>query len=279
MWWADFGPWVPDWDPTTSEGMDAKAAANAGLRPGGDLFLDGSIGSHTAAVDPPYIDSSGVGELFYDDETVGAFFSACTEIGGGAGGHAIGERAIGQAARALEFAAAEHGADAVRAARHRIEHVELPRQADLATFGRLGVTASVQPVFDALWGGTHQLYAGRFGKERACGSNPFDAMDHACIPLAFGSDSTVTPMGPVEAMHAAVNHLGGHGVPALRALRAHSVGARYIAGQDEIGQLIRGARADLAVWERDPVPRQGTQSEEVSCLATMVRGMLVHGAW
>ena len=281
VWWADFGPWLPEHAPG-SGGLDARAAAEAGLRPGGDLFLDGSIGSHTAAVDPPYLDTGGSGELFHDDETVRAFFAACTAAGVGAGVHAIGDRAISQAARALAAVAGERGVEAVRRARHRIEHVELPPWEDLVTLGRLGVTASVQPVFDAMWGGTEQLYAGRFGVDRAVASNPFRALHEHGLPLAFGSDSTVTPMGPAAAMRAATSHLGGHGIPPALALRAHTLGGRYVAGQDGLGPLAAGAGADLAVWAADPIRFEeppGSMVPDPPCLATMVAGHLVHGSW
>ena len=53
----------------------------------------------------------------------------------------------------LEQAAAELGDDAVRAAHHRIEHAELPSPRAMRIFARLGVTCSMQPMFEGLWGG------------------------------------------------------------------------------------------------------------------------------
>jgi predicted amidohydrolase YtcJ len=261
VWWAE---------------LDADAAARHGLRPGGDLFLDGSIGSRTAAVDEPYRDGGGAGQLFHADEDVADFFTACTAAGRGARVHAIGGRAIEQALRALESAASTHGTEAVRACRHRIEHVEVPTARQVRRMAHLGVHASVQPAFDAAWGGDSGLYAARFGAAGARRTNPFACLAEAGVPMAFGSDSTVTPLDPWGTVRAAEHHLGGLGVPRLAALAAHTLGGRRVAHQDEVGALRPGWRADLAVWDDDPLEVDDPTS--LRCLATVVAGRSVHGA-
>ena len=42
--------------------------------------------------------------------------------------------------------------------------------------GQLGVVASMQPMFDALWGGDDSLYAQRLGTDRARPMNAFASM-------------------------------------------------------------------------------------------------------
>jgi len=254
-WWADIEP---------------RPGFPDELRPGGDLFLDGSIGSHTAAVSAGYRDDAeaGRGQLFHTDAEVAAFFTAWTQRGRGAGVHAIGDLAIEQAVAGLERAAGVHGPEAVRRCRHRVEHVELPRPDHLGRLARLGVVASVQPVFDDLWGGADRLYARRFGTAAALASNPFAEMAAEGLRLAFGSDSTVTPLDPWGAVVAAERHRGGAGLDRRAAFAAHTLGGRYMAGQDDVGALVAGARADFAVWDADPfaVPDPRT----VGCLATVV---------
>ncbi len=257
VWWAE---------------LDAEVGS---LRPGGDLFLDGSIGSRTAAVSEGYRDGPDNGQLFCDDEAVAAFFATHTAAGRGAGVHAIGDLAIEQAIRALERVAEEHGADAVRRSRHRIEHVELPRPDHLERMGRLGIAASMQPVFDELWGGSDLLYARRFGPDAALASNPFAACAAAGVRLAFGSDSTVTPLDPWGAVQAAENHRGGSGLTRQDALAAHVLGGRFLAGQDEAGIVRPGWRADLAVWDADPLGVE--EPRALRCLATVVGGHVVYG--
>ena len=273
--WAQ-GDWPVEVDVWWAE-LDADRCAELGLRPGGDLFLDGSIGSRTAAVARPYRDGGGSGQMFHGDEEVQAFFTACTAQGRGAGVHAIGDRAIDQAVRAVEAASAVHGSDAVRRCRHRVEHLELPTRDHVRRLAALGVVASVQPAFDATWGGSEGLYAARFGADAAHRSNPLTWCAEEGMWLAFGSDSPVTPLDPWGAVRAAEHHLGGLGVDRVTALRAHTVGGRYVAAQAGVGPLAPGYRADLAVWDRDPLDDAALEQDGPRCLATVVRGRIVHG--
>lgn len=258
VWWAQ---------------LDAEPDGN--LRPGGDLFLDGSIGSHTAAVCHGYADGGGGGQLFHADEDVTEFFTAASRAGRGAGVHAVGDRAVEQALGAIEKAATAVGRARVRACRHRLEHLEMASPDHVSRMARLGAVASVQPAFDAAWGGADGLYARRFGAATAGETNPLAWFAAAGVPMAFGSDSTVTPMDPWGAVWAAEHHRGGLGVDRHTALAAHTIGGHHAAGQDDTGALRVGARADFAVWSADPLgvddPRQ------LTCLATVVAGRVVHG--
>ena len=262
VWWAE---------------LDFDACRAHGLRPGGDLFLDGSIGSCTAATTRPYGcgDRRTTGALFHSDEEVGAFFVACTEAGAGAGVHAIGDRAIEQACTALEHAAEVAGPAAVRACRHRVEHAELADRGHVRRMARLGVVASLQPAFDATWGGDEGLYAARFGVEAARATNAVAWFAAEGVPLAFSSDSPVTPLDPWGAVLAAERHRGGWGIDRRRAMAAHTRGGRYAAGQDHVGALRPGQRADLAVWSADPLAAEDPR--RLRCLATFVRGVRIYG--
>ena len=252
VWWAD---------------IDARVALDAGLRPGGDLFLDGSIGSGTAAVDGTDT------HPFHDDAAVTDVLVTATERGTTAAAHAIGERAIAQFARALDAAARRCGARAVAACGHRLEHVELPRPADVPVLRRYGVVASVQPAFDARWGGPDGMYAARLGRARALASNPFADLTAAGVPLAFGSDAPVTPLDPWGAVEAATDHRGDRGIPRAAAFAAHTLGGRRAGGQVDIGHVRPGERADLVAWDADPL---GTRRP--TALATLRAGAVVAGA-
>ena len=119
----------------------------------GDLFADGSIGSHTAALRDPYADADHAGHGYLDAAEVRDHVVACTEAGLQAGFHAIGDGALDVVVAGIDEAAERVGADRLRAARHRIEHVEMLAPEHLPVLARLGVVASVQPAFDRLWGG------------------------------------------------------------------------------------------------------------------------------
>ncbi|HVM15844.1 MAG TPA: amidohydrolase family protein [Egibacteraceae bacterium] len=265
-WPVEVHTWWAQLDPDLEEG----------LRPGGDLLLDGSIGSRTAAVLDGYADGGGAGRLFHDDESVAAFFIGATRAGRGAAVHAVGDRAVEQAVRALEAAASAVGVREVRACRHRIEHAVMVTPEHVSRLAALGVVVSVQPAFDALWGGPDGLYARRFGPATTRDLNPLAWFAAAGVPMAFGSDSTVTPLDPWAAVHAAEHHRGGHSLSRLEALVAHTLGGRFAAGQDDVGPLRPGARADLAVWRDDPLAADDPR--DPACLATVVAGRVAHGA-
>ncbi|NEA49928.1 amidohydrolase family protein, partial [Streptomyces sp. SID10815] len=173
-----------------------KARELGAVGAAGDLFADGSIGSHTACLHAPYADAAHTGTAYLDAAAVAAHVVACTEAGLQAGFHAIGDAAVTAVAEGVRAAAEKVGLSRVRAARHRVEHAEMLTPDTIAAFAELGLTASVQPAFDALWGGEEGMYAQRLGAERARTLNPFAALLRGGVPLAFGSDSPVTPLDP-----------------------------------------------------------------------------------
>ncbi|MFB9732666.1 amidohydrolase [Ornithinimicrobium kibberense] len=242
--------------------VDAEAAAElAGflgvLGLAGDLCADGSFGSFTAHVEQPYLgspsggreDGHHVGFGYLGVDEVRDHVLACTRAGLQAGGHVIGDAALRTMATGFRAAADELGVEAVRAARHRWEHVELPSPRVLATMAELGVWASVQPVFDALWGGSGGMYAARLGPERALAALPLRDMVDAGVRLAFGSDSPVTPLGPWAAVRAAVlHHNPDQRLTPAEAFAAHTVAGHELAGRPG-GHLRAGAHATYVVWD------------------------------
>ncbi|MEU1308394.1 amidohydrolase [Streptomyces cinnamoneus] len=217
----------------------------------GDLFVDGSLGSHTACLHEPYADAPeqrGVAHL--DAGAIAAHVIACTEAGLQAGFHAIGDAALSAVVDGVRTAADKVGLARVRAARHRVEHAEMLSPELIAAFAELALTASVQPAFDATWGGDEALYARRLGTERARTLNPYASMLRAGVPLALGSDSPVTPLDPWGTVRAAAFHrTPGHRISVRAAFTAHTRGGWRAIGRDDAGVLVPGAPADYAVWE------------------------------
>ncbi|NUO46022.1 MAG: amidohydrolase [Streptomyces sp.] len=218
----------------------------------GDLFVDGALGSHTACLHGPYTDAEHTGIAYLDAAAVAAHVVECTEAGLQAGFHAIGDAAVASVVEGVRAAAEKVGLARVRAARHRVEHAEMLTPETIAAFAELGLTASVQPAFDALWGGEEGMYAQRLGAERARTLNPFAALLRAGVPLAFGSDSPVTPLDPWGTVRAAAFHrTPEHRVSVRAAFTAHTRGGWRAVGRDDAGVLAPGAPADYAVWRTD----------------------------
>jgi predicted amidohydrolase YtcJ len=227
----------------------AKAQALGAVGAAGDLFVDGALGSHTACLHESYADAPHTGTAYLDAVAVAAHVVACTEAGLQAGFHAIGDAAVTSVVDGVRAAAEKVGLARVRAARHRVEHAEMLTPDAVAAFAELGLTASVQPAFDALWGGEEGMYAQRLGAERARALNPFAALLRAGVPLAFGSDSPVTPLDPWGTVRAAAFHrTPEHRVSVRAAFTAHTRGGWRAVGRDDAGVLVPGAPADYAVW-------------------------------
>ncbi|BCL19161.1 amidohydrolase [Streptomyces tuirus] len=227
----------------------AKARELGAVGAAGDLFVDGALGSHTACLHHPYADAGDTGIVYLDADAVAAHVVACTEAGLQAGFHAIGDAAVDAVVEGVRAAAEQVGLGRIRAARHRVEHAEMLTPESVAAFAELGLTASVQPAFDALWGGEEGMYAQRLGKERARALNPFAALLRAGVPLAFGSDSPVTPLDPWGTVRAAAFHrTPEHRVSVRAAFTAHTRGGWRAVGRDDAGVLVPGAPADYAVW-------------------------------
>jgi predicted amidohydrolase YtcJ len=276
-------------------GIDAARELGA-VSAGGDLFVDGSLGSHTAALTYPYADRpETAGLLRYDTGDLVEHIVECADAGLQSGFHAIGDAAVDQLLDAYEQAATRLGRAAGPG--QRIEHAEYV--ANPTRLAACGLTASMQPVFDELWGGRAGLYAERLGRDRALELNRFAALADAGVPLAFGSDTPVTEPGPWAAVRAACYpKRPGGGVRVEAAFAAHTAGGRRAAPVPvvrpgtkgpgtkeprtegpvpETGVLAPGAPATFAVWSTAAPSATGlpdlTPGRELPrCLATVRRG-------
>jgi predicted amidohydrolase YtcJ len=289
------------WGQQVANAKDARRIRELGaVGAAGDLFVDGSLGSHTACLHRPYADAPHTGTAHLDAAAIAAHVAACTQEGLQAGFHAIGDAALSAVVEGVRAAAEQVGLARVRAARHRVEHAEMLTPQTIAAFADLGLTASVQPAFDAAWGGEDGMYAQRLGAARARTLNPYAALLRAGVPLAFGSDSPVTPLDPWGTVRAAAFHrTPEHRVSVRAAFTAHTRGGWRAVGRDDAGVLVPGAPADYAIWRTGDLvvqapddrvarwstdPRSGTPglpdlapgAELPVCLRTVVAGHTVH---
>lgn len=264
-------------------GLDLGVAVERDLRHvGGDLFLDGSLGAHTAALCEPYHDRpSTSGSLEFDDDTLTDWFFEVARAGLQAGVHAIGDAAIRQAVRCWRAVGdrldAEGTGDTIRRGRHRLEHAEVLPLDVLGDIADLGLVISAQPAFEARWGGPGGMYEARLGSQRAAWTNPFRALADRGIALAFGSDANVTPMDPWPTVVAAEQRAHPeHAVSRLEAVSMSTLGGRHAARQERFVGVVRaGMRADLAVFEGDPYAADDPRGAR--CVLTVVQGRVAYG--
>ncbi|MGH3881291.1 MAG: amidohydrolase family protein, partial [Actinophytocola sp.] len=222
----------------------------------GDLFVDGALGSRTAALREPYADAPvTTGVRYLDSERIAEHLVACSEAEVQAGFHVIGDAALSAVVAGFQLAEKVLGEESLGAVRHRLEHLEMITPEQAAELARFRVVASVQPGFDAAWGGRDGMYARRLGPERAAELNPFAMLAAAGLTLAFGSDAPVTPVDPWAAVRAAVHHkTPGSGIPFPDAFTAHTAGGWTAAGETG-GTLAVGEPATFAVWRNETCMR------------------------
>ena len=265
---------------------DTVAARGRGddwLRIGGlKGFVDGSLGSHTAAMFDGFTDKPSDRGLFITPpESLYARTRGADKAGLQVMVHAIGDRAIATQLDIYERVAKENGP---RDRRFRIEHAQHIGPRDMSRFAKLGVIPSMQPY--------HAIDDGRWadnviGRERASRTYAFRSLLDARALLAFGSDWFVAPPRPLEGIYAAVTRRTlddknpGGWVPAQKigveeALRAYTYGGAY-AGFDEAnrGTLVIGMLADFAILERDITTIPPEQIRAVRVMRTVVGGRTV----
>jgi predicted amidohydrolase YtcJ len=297
------------WGEPVTSAAQARAVIEdtgaAGLA--GDLFVDGALGSRTAWLHEPYADAADrVGTCYLDPEAITAHVRACTEAGVTAGFHVIGDAAVSAVVAAYERVVEELGVPAVARCGHRLEHLEMVTADQAAKLGAWGVMASMQPNFDALWGGNDGMYARRLGVARAEVLNPFALLASQGVALAFGSDAPVTGLDPWASVRAAANHhTAGSSVSARAAFAAATRGGWRAGGVGHglAGSLVPGAPASYAVWDvgdptaleagapsdairrwsTDPrsrvpaLPRLGPNDALPRCRQTVHRGAVIYG--
>lgn len=249
---------------------------------GGDFFLDGSFGSHTAWMadgyrSPPPRGTPEQGISYRSDEELLGVFMRAQELGMQCGVHAIGDAAIEQAISTWEKVADWVGVGEVAELGHRIEHFECSSDDHLKRASLLGLRASVQPAFDHYWGGPNGLYSKRIGWDRASQMNRFASMLNAGLLVGAGSDSTVTPMDPFLQLAALRgHHVAGERLGKIEALRLHTTGARALAESPSLaGSLEPTAPADLVWLDRNPAEIDVEELTGTQVLGTWVLGRRV----
>jgi predicted amidohydrolase YtcJ len=248
-------------------------------------FVDGSLGSHTAAMLAPFADAPDDRGLFVNTrEELYRWTSLADAAGLHMIVHAIGDLAIRTQLDIYARVIEENG---VRDRRFRIEHAQHLAQPDIPRFAQLGVIASVQPY--------HAIDDGRWaerviGAERVNTTYAFRSLLDAGARLAFGSDWHVAPPTPLEGIYAAVTRRtldGGHPngwVPAQRitveeALRAYTSDAAFASFEEmEKGMLARGQLADFAIIDRDITAMPPEDIAEARVVMTVVGGRVVYAA-
>lgn len=221
-------------------------------------FLDGSLGSRTAAMLAPYSDdpqTSGI--LRIEPVQLREKSIELDRAGFQLAFHAIGDRANRLALGTFAAVAAANGP---RDRRDRIEHAQIVAVDDLPRFGSLDVIASIQPshlLDDSRWAD------GRLGPERVKGAYAWNTLEKSGARLAFGTDYPVESVNPLRGIYACITRQRPDGEPpggwrpqerlsVEDCLRNYTIGSAYAEFEEQQkGALMPGKLADIAVYSVD----------------------------
>lgn len=221
-------------------------------------FMDGSLGSGTAAMLAPYTDNpKDRGIPYYKPEQLNPMAAERVAAGFQLGFHAIGDAGVHTALDAFEYAKKQTGKQDADL-RFRIEHSQVVAPEDFARYKQIGVIASMQPnhlLTDMNWAEK------RLGPERAKHSYAWREFLQNGVPLAFGTDYPVEPITPFRGVYAAVtrrNEAGDKTYPGDQtisiwdAIDAYTAGSAYAEfAEKNKGTLEPGKYADIVVVDRD----------------------------
>jgi hypothetical protein len=261
-------------------------------------FVDGSLGSHTAAFFEPFTDAPDERGLLVNGlDDLRRWIVGADAAGLQVAVHAIGDRANRLLLDIYEEVAATGAADATDDAadaaddprstverRFRIEHAQHIHPDDFSRFAELGVIASMQPY--------HAIDDGRWaedviGRERAKTTYAFRSLLDAGARVAFGSDWYVAPPEPLTGIYAAVTRrtLDGENpggwfpeqrITVEHALAAYTRDAAYASFEEDLkGTLEVGKLADLVVLDRDIAAIAPEKIIDARVRMTLVGGRVV----
>jgi predicted amidohydrolase YtcJ len=255
-------------------------------------FMDGSLGSHTAAMLEPYSDDpKNSGLPRYEAAKLNDMTKERVLAGFQIGFHAIGDKGVQMALDAFaqaEAAAREahvrgpNGGDEFRL---RVEHAQVTTPAQIARFKQLKVIASMQPshvLTDMRWA------QDRLGPKRAATSYAWLAFLNKGVTLAFGTDYPVEPVSPFRGLYAAITRKSEDGkkeyFPEQRltmdqAIAAYTTGSAFAEFEEkQKGQIVPGMLADFIVLDRDVTAVSPEKLLATKVLRTVVGGKTVYEA-
>jgi hypothetical protein len=306
--WLDFETPLAELRNTRAEGGVSDPMLRTGALKG---FLDGALGSRTAALLAPYSDDATTsGILTANIEEYRKMAIERDKAGFQINFHAIGDKANRAALDIFEAVAKMNGP---RDRRDRVEHAQIIALEDLPRFAALNVIASMQPSHET----TDMRWAEqRLGPERSKGAYAWSSLQKSGAHLAFGTDYDVEVLNPMRGLYActtralpAGSDIATGGVPAGTAaanggaptaaavpanssnnswqpqerisledcIRNYTTGSAYAEfAETRKGQLRPGQYADFIILSADLTKIPPAQYTTTQVLRTVVSGRTVY---
>jgi predicted amidohydrolase YtcJ len=252
------------------------------------LYVDGSLGSRSAALLEPYSDKPDTsGFLTIKEEVLRPFLEEALRKGVQVETHAIGDRGNRFILDAYEraFKAVPPAQRKIRQPRWRIEHSQIVNPVDIPRFAKLGVIPSMQASHAI---GDLHFAPSRLGIARLAGAYAWSSFIKSGSIIPGGSDAPVERGEPMIEFYAAVARkdmkgFSGEGwhpeeaVTRAQALKMFTAWPAYAAFEESLrGSIAIGKLADFTVLSADIMKIPEMEILKTRCVMTVIGGEIVY---
>ena len=247
------------------------------------IQADGALGSRGAALIEDYSDHPGhKGLLLNTPKEFEYLVKTAMQQGFQVNSHAIGDNAN---KLVLDTYEKQIKASKSKQLRHRVEHAQVLRLADIPRFAELDIIASMQATHAT---SDKNMAQDRLGKERILGAYAWRKLLNANAVIAAGSDFPVESPNPFYGLHASITRQDHSNSPQggwfaeekmtpLEAFRSFTFDAAYSGHQEKIiGSLATGKKADFVLLEQNLFEMPEQDIWQMAVEKTWVNGKLVY---
>ncbi|WP_161879029.1 amidohydrolase [Alkalibacterium sp. MB6] len=246
------------------------------------LFIDGTLGSRTAAMRSGYSDDpENTGILTKSQETLNKEVAMAVEYDYQVIIHGIGDKGIETILNAYDAALG----DRENTLRLGVNHMQITGMDLINRVADKGYLTYVQPIFidDDL-----PIIVERIGEERARTSYLFKTMKDKGIHQSFSSDAPIVSFNPFENIQCAITrnrlttphetpYLPEEAMDVASAIDAYTYESAYASfDENEKGRLKAGYFADFIVLDEDIFTCSPQRIKDIDVLATVAGGKVVY---
>jgi len=221
------------------------------------VICDGVIDACTAALLEPYSNNTSASlDPLWSKEMLDPVVKKADQAGLQVALHAIGDGAVNLAINALEQ-------NCSPGRRHRIEHLELTSPEDALRLGKLGITASIQPVHSDP--AILRAWPSLLGPKRLKRAFAYKEFLDGGAVLAIGSDSPTAPYAPIPNLYVATTRKSARDLVTgdapvnvnfrlglCEAISGAIKGSAYSCfAEGRVGTLEKGKMADFVVVDME----------------------------
>ncbi|MBC8526372.1 MAG: amidohydrolase [Candidatus Cloacimonetes bacterium] len=247
------------------------------------LFMDGSLGSQTAYMFHPYLNSKdNYGILIRSEDEFYKLIVKAGRNGISTSTHSIGDRCNNIVINAI-FRANRNSELAEKNLMHRIEHLQCIIPSDQKRVADEGIYCAMQPIHISMDIEVIDRYLGEYGKH----SYNFHSLLNYGANIGFGSDTPIETHNPFLGIYSAIERkyqnnpdnpswLPEQKITTDEVIKAYTIGAaRGSRSEDRIGSITKGKLADLLVID-DYTSQDSTFWLKARPYMTILDGKIVH---